>query len=117
MVRVPALRVLLVLVPLLFAVIAIQYYGVKSSTTLAFALVGLAGAVPTALGTRPLQQKLEKRRESARVAAAGDRERPSPADRDDAAGQLGEQLEEMRKAFRARMHTWVDRTDEQERLV
>src|SRR5690349_283789 len=118
MVRVPGLRALLVLVPLVAAAIALGAHGIDSkSTLLAFSLVGAAGAVSGWFGARPMEQKLERLAEAARAGAGGDLERSFPADRDDAAGRLGEHLEELRKAFRVRMNTWTDRTEEQERLV
>src|SRR5438128_168452 len=104
MVRIPGVRVLLLLIPIVCALLAYEANKSKPELALyAFAVVGLAGLLPGALAARPLQQKLEKIREAARVVSAGDLDRSFPADREDAAGQLGEQLEELRKSFRTRI--------------
>ena len=117
--RLPPLRVLLpLLLPILVAVFAALF--LKSATSDAVGALGLVALVGVGVsfyagsGNAP---KLAGLRDTARAAARGELDRAFPADGDDAYGELGGYLEEMRKAVRGQLRDLGEQSDAQARHI
>src|SRR4051812_23871402 len=99
MVRIPPTRLLLALaLPLAVAAIVWYVHAPSHDAGVTLALVGFAGSGVGLFGSFSQLPKLTALREAARSAAKGTLDVPFPGDTEDLVGELGADLESMRKA-------------------